>query len=121
MTHSHGYDPYTPATLPPVVARYVEEHADPERRKVMADLFAPDARVVDEGIEYVGADEIRGWLNKAASAYTYTITPLGQRAVDAHRWVVLARLEGNFPGGVVDLRYQIAIHQDRIADLVIAP
>ena len=40
MTHSHGYDPYTPATLPPVVARYIEEHADPERRKVAERLTA---------------------------------------------------------------------------------
>lgn len=52
--------------------------------------------------------------------YTYTTTPLGQRSGDGGRWMVLVRLEGNFPGGVVDLRYQFVVDGDRIGDLVIA-
>ena len=30
-------------------------------------------------------------------------------------------LEGDFPGGVVDLRYQFVLAYDRISELVIAP
>jgi hypothetical protein len=31
------------------------------------------------------------------------------------------RLEGNFPGGVVDLRYEFTLSIDRISALTIAP
>ncbi len=121
MTHLNDYDRYDSAYLPPVVARYVETQADPAQRATLADLFAVGARVVDEGIEYAGVEEIRGWLEKSASVYTYTTTPLGQRSGDGGRWVVLVRLEGNFPGSVVDLRYQfVVVDGDRIGDLVIA-
>jgi len=34
---------------------------------------------------------------------------------------VVNHLEGDFPGGVVDLRYQFALKGDLIAELVIAP
>lgn len=121
MAHPNEYDDYDAGLLPLEVARYIEQHSDPERRDEIAGLFAPDARVVDEGIEYSGADEIRGWLNRAASEYSYTVTPLGQRSTAAGRWVVLVRLEGTFPGGVVDLRYRVVCESGSISDLVIAP
>jgi hypothetical protein len=31
------------------------------------------------------------------------------------------RLEGNFPGGVVDLTYRFTVHNDQIVHLEIAP
>lgn len=115
------YSPYAPELLPPVVVRYLEEHSHPENRDAVVELFAADARVVDEGIEHSGADAIRGWLARTGSAYTYTTTFLGQRSTGDGRWVILARLEGTFPGGVAELRYQVATQGDRIVDLVIAP
>jgi len=36
-------------------------------------------------------------------------------------WLVRNRLEGNFPGGVVDLGYRFVLVEGLIADLVIAP
>lgn len=121
MAHPDEYEDYDAGLLPTAVARYTEQHSDPEQRDAIAALFAADARVVDEGIEYSGLEEICGWLNRAASQYTYTATPLGQRSDAADRWVVLVRLEGTFPGGVVDLRYRFTILDGSIADLVIAP
>jgi hypothetical protein len=112
---------YNPDLLPPVVVRYLEQHADPEKREAVAQLFAANARVVDEGITYDGVDAIRGWLGKTASAYTYTTTLLGQYPDGEERWVVVARLEGDFPGGVAELRYRVSVADDRIVDLVIAP
>jgi hypothetical protein len=114
-------DDYNPELLPLVVVRYFEQHADPEKREAVAALFADDARVVDEGVTYDGVDAIRGWLGKTASAYTYTTTLLGQYSEGEDRWVVVARLERDFPGGVVDLRYRVSTADDRILDLVIAP
>lgn len=121
MTHVTDYSPYEPGLLPPVVVRYLEKHSSPENREAVVELFAADARVVDECVEYSGTDAIRGWLARTGSAYTYTTTFLGQRPAGDGCWVILVRLEGTFPGGVVDLRYQVATEGDRIVDLVVAP
>ena len=43
-----------------------------------------------------------------------------ERTDDAHRSAT-HRLEGDFPRGVVDLRYRFAMDGDLIAELVIAP
>jgi len=119
MTHPKAFAAYDPGELPDVVARYLAAQADD--RGGVVDVFAPDARVLDEGIEYFGTEEIRGWLGKAASEYTYTTTFTGQRHVDDNRWEVRARLEGNFPGGTADLRFQFRTEDDRIHDLAIEP
>jgi len=115
------FSPYSPQGLPAIVTEYLDSQSDARGREAIADMFVPDGRVVDEGIEYLGVDAIRRWLRKTASAYAYTTTMIGQRGADATHWEVLARLEGDFPGGVVDLRYRFEIHGDRIIDLVIAP
>jgi hypothetical protein len=40
---------------------------------------------------------------------------------DEDTWLVVNHLEGDFPGGVVDLRYRFALSGDLISELVIAP
>jgi ketosteroid isomerase-like protein len=106
--------------LPEVVSRYQHAH-DRHDTDAAISAFAPDARVVDDGLEYRGAAEIREWLNHAAKEYTFTRTLVDAQATGADTWIVLNHLEGNFPGGVVDLRYQFVITGDLIAELVIAP
>ncbi len=77
--------------------------------------------VVDEGISYRGTDEVRRSLSEAGARFTCTATLVGaQRAGDA-RWIAVQHLEGDFPGGVVDLRYRFVVDGDAIAELVIAP
>lgn len=121
MTDSTNVSSYDPDSLPPVLARYLDAHPDRARLEETAELFASDARVVDEGIEYSGIEAIRGWLGGTGSAYHYTTTYLAQERIDADRWVVSARLEGDFPGGVAELRYRATVRDDRLVDLVIAP
>ena len=82
---------------------------------------ASDAVVVDDGHEYASPDEIRDWLAHASTEFTYTRTFAGAEAVTPDTWLVTNRLEGNFPGGVVDLRYRFRIAGDLISELVIAP
>ena len=108
------------AALPGVVQRYQDAH-DRRNTDVALSAFAPDARVLDDGHEYRGADEIRTWLSTAASEYEFTRTLVNAEAVAADRWLVVNHLEGNFPGGVVDLRYQFALSGDLITELLIAP
>lgn len=104
---------FDPTTLPPVIASYLERPA--------TEQFAAAARVVDEGIERRGTDAIAEWLSTTASEFTFTSEFTGQQQVDADRWIVRAHLEGNFPGGVVDLLYRFTVAGERIGDLVIAP
>lgn len=67
------------------------------------DLFTPLAVVTDDGRSYQGHAEITTWLGAAASEYTYTSTRLATQRV-GDTVIVTTRLEGNFPGGTVDLR-----------------
>lgn len=121
MSHNDGFDAYDAATVPPVVARYLSAQGDDERRQVVVEAFTADARVTDEGIDYDGRDGIPAWLDKTLSEYTYTTALIGQHQEGPDQWTVLAHLEGDFPGGVVDLRYRFSLEQDRISRLIIAP
>jgi hypothetical protein len=106
--------------LPEVIIRYQEAH---DRHDTAAALstFAPDARVVDENREYRGSHEIHHWLRTAASEFTYTRTFVSAEAPATDTWLVLNHLEGDFHGGVVDLRYKFVLTADLIAELLIAP
>ena len=108
------------SALPEVVSRYQQAH-DRRDTEVALSAFSPDARVVDDGHEYHGTDEIRTWLATAASQFTFTRTLIGAEVTGAATWVVVNRLEGDFPGGVVDLRYRFVLTGDLISELVIAP
>lgn len=62
--------------VPMIARRYLEAH---DRRDVDAALaaFAVDARVTHDGHAYLGSDEIRHWLAKASTEFSYTRTLLG--------------------------------------------
>jgi hypothetical protein len=106
--------------LPDVIIQYQDAH---DRHDTAAALsaFAPGARVVDENHEYRGADEIGQWLRNAASEFTYTRTFVSAEAPAIDTWLVLNHLEGDFPGGTVDLRYTFVLNADLITELLIAP
>ena len=83
--------------------------------------FATDAVVHDEDQEWIGSDQIRRWLTKTSSEYTFTRTLLSVESSGTDSWIVRNRLEGNFPGGVVELRYEFTLAKDGISVLTIAP
>jgi hypothetical protein len=109
-----------PASIPPLIASYQAAH---DRHDIDAALasFAPDAVVHDEDETWAGTDRIRHWLAKTTTEYTYTRTLLGAEPTGVASWLVRNRLEGNFPGNVVDLRYEFTLDGDRISALTIAP
>jgi uncharacterized protein (TIGR02246 family) len=84
-------------------------------------LFADDAVFVDEGQTRRGTDEIRVWRETVASVYEYTTELAGVEAAGDGKYVARVHLEGNFPGGTVDLQYRFSIDGDRIRRLEIAP
>ncbi len=106
--------------LPRPIREYLVAHARRDADDAIA-LFDPDATVVDEGHTYRGTDQVLGFLRTAGSEYSYTTTLVGYERADADRWVVQNRLEGDFPGGLADLRYRFTLAGDRIVELVIAP
>lgn len=106
--------------LPPIVRTYLTAHRDHDREVALA-AFAADATVTDEERTYRGVDEIRDWLHRAAGEYTYTIELTDAEQLGENQWVAIHHLEGNFPGGVVDLRFEFSIAGDKINRLVIAP
>jgi ketosteroid isomerase-like protein len=106
--------------VPEVIGRYQAAH---DRRDLDTALaaFTPDATVVDDGTTYIGAARIRSWLEHAASEFTYTRTLTGFDDVGDGAFVVRNHLEGDFPGGEVDLRYRFQVRDGLIAHLEIAP
>ena len=109
-----------PADLPATVRDYLAAHAARDTDAALA-AFAPTAVVVDDGRTYRGTDDVRGFLADAGSEFTYTTDLVAAQRVDADRWTATLHLEGDFPGGVVDLVYRFVMAGGRIAELVIAP
>ena len=83
--------------------------------------FSDTAVVMDDGRTFRGTDEIRGFLADAGSEFSYTTELIGAHRTQDGRWVAVHRLEGDFPGGVVDLGYRFTMDGDLITELVIAP
>ncbi|MDX6287138.1 MAG: hypothetical protein QOG53_2623 [Frankiales bacterium] len=109
-----------PIQLPAAVTTYQAAH---DRHDVDTALttFTQDAVVHDEDHDWVGHEQIRQWLVKTSTEYTFTRALLGVESSGSESWLVRNRLEGNFPGGVVDLRYEFTIDSGLISRLSIAP
>lgn len=112
--------PTTPADLPMTIRDFLVAHSDRDVAAA-ARALAPAPVVQDEGRTYRGDAEVLEFLGKAGSQYAYTTELVGAERVDDARWVAVNRLEGDFPGGVAELRYRFTLVDDRIAELVIAP
>lgn len=97
--------------------------AEREDRTAAVALFADDAHVTDDGHDYLGTTEIRAWLGRVASKYTYTTTPIDVHSDAVTRQTsVRCRLEGSFPGGLIDLDYRFQLDgSGRLARLTITP
>lgn len=115
MTTSTSIQPdQLPATIRDFLVAHEARDAQAAER-----AFGPTAVVVDDGTTYRGLDEIRRFLTRAGSEFTYTVTLVGAQRLDDAHWVVTQRLEGDFPGGVVELGYRFVLDGDRVAELVI--
>jgi hypothetical protein len=106
--------------MPHAVAQYQDAHDRHDVERALAS-FAPNAVVIDDGHEYHGQDQIHDWLSRASTQFSYTRTLTGADEVDGSTWLVTNHLAGNFPGGVVDLRYRFVLTDDLISSLEIAP
>lgn len=106
------------STTPDVINRYYAASAAGDLDTLVA-CFAPAADVVDEGQSYHGLDEIRGWRESLASRFSYTLDITGIEQTDDVEYVVSTHLEGDFPGGVVDLAQRFVLTDGLISALSI--
>jgi len=104
--------------LPPVLESYFAAGNANDAPRIAAH-FAEHARVKDEGQWREGRAAIETWAREAREKFQYTATPLAAEP-DGEAQVVTARVEGNFPGSPVELRYRFELDGDKIDRLEIA-
>ncbi|WP_328685932.1 nuclear transport factor 2 family protein [Streptomyces sp. NBC_01261] len=118
----HDTQPRTiaPNDLPEVITRYLAAHRAHDTATAVT-TFTDDAVVIDDGHTYRGSAAIERWLDRAASEYTYTTELTHAQETDAAHYIATHHLEGDFPGGTVDLHYRFTLRDDLVEQLVIEP
>jgi len=110
--------------LPPVISAYLAASERSDIGAIVA-CFAQDALVMDEDRTWRGAAEIRQWRESVATVYEYTVELTGAKTLGeadgVGRFDVYTHLEGNFPGGTVDLTDHFAVRGGHIVRLEIVP
>ncbi len=120
MTTSDPVREISPEQLPEAINTYLAAHHARDFDTAVS-YYTDDATVIDEGRPYHGPGQIRDWLQRSAREYTYTIKLTGAQKVDNERYVAIHHVEGNFPGGVVDLRFRFTLRDGSISQLAIEP
>jgi SnoaL-like domain len=105
---------------PDVITRYLKLAPEGDLDTLVT-CFTSNAEVIDEGKTYRGHDEIRGWREAVAAAFTYTMAVLDTAMQGEDRYIVTAKLEGSFPGSPVELKFRFTLADGLISALQIAP
>ena len=103
--------------LPIPIALYVaaENRGDTE---AMAECFAEDAVVRDEGQTIEGLAAIKKWKAETKKKSQHTVEPLASAQKDG-KTMVTNRLTGNFPGSPIELEFVFTLAGDKIVSLEI--
>jgi hypothetical protein len=103
--------------LPKPIAIYIaaENRGDTE---ALAQCFAEDAVVRDEGKTIDGLAAIKQWKAETKKKYQHTVEPLSSTHKDG-KTIVVNRLSGNFPGSPIELEFAFMLDGDKIASLEI--
>ncbi|WP_171908624.1 nuclear transport factor 2 family protein [Streptomyces nanshensis] len=109
-----------PADLPEAITRYLTGRAAKDA-SAAAPAFASHATVTDDGHVYEGTEAITRWLGQTDTEYSYSTTLTGAERDAPDRYTVHQHLEGDFPGGTVDLRCRFVLAHGLISELSIAP
>ena len=82
----------------------------------LAECFAADGLVHDEGQDHRGTDAIKTWKKNADAKYQYAMELLDASASE-NTVKLRARLTGNFPGSPVELNFTFMLANDKITSL----
>lgn len=104
-------------SLPLPIEKYVraENSGDVE---AIAECFAPNATVRDEGHLYEGVPAIKNWKARTKKKYNHTVTPIEISTSNGNA-TLKARLAGDFLGSPVTANFHFALVNDQIASLLI--
>ena len=100
----------------PVAAYFAAEQAG--NAGALAQCFAADGVVRDEGGTFTGTDAIERWNSTVRAKYHHTVVPLSATERDG-AIVVLGRVAGDFPGSPADLEHVFTLAGEKIASLEI--
>ncbi|WP_328611274.1 nuclear transport factor 2 family protein [Amycolatopsis sp. NBC_00345] len=112
--------PIDAGQLPETITSYLAAHQARDLEPALGHYFE-DAVAVDDGHTYRGKREIRDWLARSSGEYTYMMELIAAERVNGDQYVTVHHLEGDFPGGVVDLRFRFTLRANQIAELIIEP
>lgn len=103
--------------LPKQIAAYfaAESRGD---AVALAQCFADDAVVHDEGRTMNGVAAIKQWNAEARKKYQHTVEPLAALERDG-KTVVIGKVSGNFPNSPITLAHIFALEGGKIASLEI--
>lgn len=104
-------------TLPPPLDAYLNAETTSDTAP-LANCFAADAVVRDEGRTIEGLEAIQAWKKDTKARYQYNVEPLGL-SQDGATVTMRARLTGTFPGSPVELTYTFVLAGGKIASLEI--
>jgi len=106
-----------PLKLPKPIQVFMssENQRDPD---ALAECFASDATVQDEGQMLKGLKAIQAWRLETAKKYQHTLEPVAASTRDGET-VVSTKLTGNFPGSPVTLDFVFTLEGGQIAALEI--
>jgi hypothetical protein len=103
--------------LPAPIATYIAV-ANRGDTKALAECFAENAVVRDEGQTITGLIAIKQWMAETKRKYQHTIEPIAL-AEEESKTIVTNRLAGNFPGSPIELEFVFTLDADRITSLEI--
>ena len=103
-------------SVPDVVSSYFSALNNRDGEGLL-ELFTLDAVVVDEGETWRGTSEIRTWVEDIAFRFQYNAEVLGVETTGDGNYVARVRLDGNFPGGTVELNVSFDVDGDQIRRL----
>jgi hypothetical protein len=86
--------------------------------EIVAQCFAANAVVRDEGQTIVGVAAIKQWEAETRKKYQHTIQTLASAQRDG-KTIVTNRLTGNFPGSPIELEFVFTLDGNKIAALEI--
>jgi hypothetical protein len=103
--------------LPKPIALYIDAE-NRDDTEALAQCFAEDAVVRDEGRTIEGLAAIEQWKVETTKKYRHTVEPLASAQKDG-KIIVTNRLTGNFPGSPIELEFVFELDGDKIASLEI--
>jgi hypothetical protein len=103
--------------LPEAVTRYLDATNRFDAESAAA-CFTPEATVHDDGKTHVGTDEIRNWVSHASKEYQPQASVVSAQK-KGDKLAVAVSVTGQFPGSPVELNFEFALRNEKIAELTI--